>query len=80
MCEKQKYITFLLSKTFISFFKQKYIFLILEMYFFNIPKNSIASAFFFAKADTKKYGSASAKAFAFADCRGKFQRLAPILF
>ena len=62
-------ITFLLNKTFISSFKQKKN-LILEKYFFKIPKNSIASIFFifFAEADTKKYGSVSAKALAFADC------------
>ena len=48
--------------------------LILGKYFFKIPKNSIASVFFIfsAEADTKKYGSVSAKALAFADCRGEF--------
>ena len=39
------------------------------------PKNSIASAFFFAEADTKKHRYASAKALVFADCRGEFQTL-----
>ena len=33
----------------------------LETYFFNIPKNLITSAFFFAEADTKKHRYASAK-------------------
>ena len=56
----------------IFFFKQKYIFLCLETYFFKISKNLTASAFFFAKADTKKHRYASAKASAFADCRGEF--------
>ena len=54
--------TFLLSETLLFFFKQKYI-LLLETYFFKIPKNLIASAlFFFAEADTKKHKYASAKA------------------
>ena len=44
-------LAFLLSGTFLFFFKQKYI-LFLEMYFFKIPKNFIPSAFFFAEADT----------------------------
>ena len=54
-------ITFLLSETLLFFFKRKYI-LFLETYFFKIPKNLIASAFFFAEADTKKHRYASAKA------------------
>ena len=53
-------ITFLLSETLLFFFKQKYI-LLLETYFFNIPKHLMASAFF-AEADTKKHRYASAKA------------------
>ena len=44
-CVKDKN-NFLLNKTFLFFFKQKNIFLILETYFFKIPKNLIASAFF----------------------------------
>ena len=57
-------ITFLLSETLLFFFKQKYI-LLLERYFFKIPKNLIASAFFwffFAEADTKKHRYAVGKA------------------
>ena len=38
-------ITFLLSETLLFFFKQKYI-LFFETYFFKIPKNLIAFAFF----------------------------------
>ena len=73
-------ITFLLSKTFISSFKQKKI-LILEKYFFKIPKNSIASVFFifFTEVDAKKYGFVSAKALAFADCWGEFWTLHRVL-
>ena len=52
------------------FFKQKYI-LFLETYFFNIPKNLIALTFFLLRQILKnRY--ASAKASAFADCRGEF--------
>ena len=48
-------ITFLLSKTLLFFFKQKYIFF-LETYFFKIPKNLIASAivFFFSLIESLK--------------------------
>ena len=45
-------IPFLTSKIFI-FLKKNLFFLVLEKYYFKIPKNSIASAFFFAEADTK---------------------------
>ena len=51
----------LLSETMLSFFKQKHT-LFLETYFFKIPKNLIASAFFIAEADTKKHRYPSAKA------------------
>ena len=44
---------FLLSKTLLFDFKQKYI-LFLETYFFKISKNLIAFAFF-SEADTKKH-------------------------
>ena len=47
-------ITFLLSETLLFFFKQKYI-LFFETYFFKIPKNLIAFAFFFTEEDTKKH-------------------------
>ena len=42
-------ITFLLTETLLSFFKQKYILFLeaLEAYFFKIPKNLVATAFFF---------------------------------
>ena len=53
-------ITFLLSETLLFFLKQKYI-LFLEIYFFKIPKNLIASSIFFVKADPKKHRYASAK-------------------
>ena len=45
-------ITFLLSKTLLFFFEQKYI-LFSEAYFFKILKNLITSAIFLAEADTK---------------------------
>ena len=48
----------------ISFFKQKYIALFLEIYIFKISKNLIALTFFFAEGDTKKDRYASAKALA----------------
>ena len=54
-------ITFLFRETLFFVFKQKYI-LFLETYFFKIPKNLVASAFFNAEADTKKHRYASAKA------------------
>ena len=68
-------ITFLLSRTFLSFLKQKYI-LFLVTYFFKILiKHLIALVFFFAEADTKKHRYVLAKAFAFANCQGKFRML-----
>ena len=54
-------ITFLLNKTLLSFFKQKYI-LFLETYFFKISKNLITSTFLSGEADTKKHRYASEKA------------------
>ena len=42
-CVKEKN-NFLLSRTLLFFFKQKYI-LFLETYFFKVPKNLIAAAF-----------------------------------
>ena len=56
-------ITFLFNKTLVFFFKWKYI-LFLETYFFQIPKNLFASAFFFlfVEEDTKKHKYVSAKA------------------
>ena len=60
------------SKTFISFFRQKFMFLFLEKYVFKNPKNSIALAFF-VEADTKRYRNALAKASeANFECLGKF--------
>ena len=53
--------TFLSSETLHFFPEQKYI-LFSEIYFFKIPKNLITSLFFFAKAHTKKYRYALAKA------------------
>ena len=54
-------ITFLLSETLLLFFKQKYN-LFLETYFFKIPKNLIALAFFFlARQILKKHKYPSAK-------------------
>ena len=50
-------INFLLSRTLLFFFKQKYI-LLLETYFFKIP---ISSAIFFAETDIKKHRYTSAK-------------------
>ena len=48
-------ITFLLSKTVLFFFLKKSLyFLILGKVVFMSPQNSIASAFCFAEADTKK--------------------------
>ena len=46
-------IPFLLNETLLIFFKQKYISLF-GTYSLKIPKNLIASAFFFAEADTQK--------------------------
>ena len=67
-------LNFLLSGTFFLF-KQKYI-LFLKTYFCKIPKNLIASGFFFlAEADTKKHIYVSTKASAFADCRDEFRTL-----
>ena len=66
--DKNNYFIKLLSRTFLFFFKQKYI-SFLEMYFFKIAMNLVASTFFFAEADTKQYRYASAKASAFADCQ-----------
>ena len=45
-----------------------------NIFFLKIPKDLLNSAFF-AKAPTKKYRYALAKASAFADCQGKFQTL-----
>ena len=54
-------IAFLLKETLLFFFKQSYI-LFSEGYLFKIPKNLIASNYFFAEADTKKHRYASVKA------------------
>ena len=51
----------------ISFLNKNIFFILGEVFFFKIPKNLIASAFFFAEADTKKHS--------YADCRGEFRTL-----
>ena len=50
-----------ISEALLFCFRQKYIFF-LETYFFKVSKNLIASAFFFAEAETKKHRYALAKA------------------
>ena len=52
---------FFIQRNIVFAFKQKYI-LFLETYFFKTSKNLVASAFFNAEADTKKYRCTSAKA------------------
>ena len=71
-CKKWIYL-FLLSKTFLCFFKQKYIFSYswLEKYFLKISKNSIALVFFLPRQKLKnRY--ALAKPSAFVDCQSEF--------
>ena len=80
-------ITFLLSETYLFFFKQYFF---LRNIFFKIRKNFIASTFyllrlsiFFVVTDTKKQRYASTKASTIANCYGKFQRLSivvPLIF
>ena len=61
------------SKTFLSFFKQKFMFLLLEKHVFKNPKNSIALTFFFVEAHTKRDRNALTKASkANFECLGKF--------
>ena len=59
-CVKDKN-KFFIKRNIVFVFKQNYI-LFLETYFFKTPKNLVASAFFNAEADTKKYRYATAKA------------------
>ena len=51
----------------ISFLNKNIFFILGEVFFFKIPNNLIASAFFFAEAYTKKHR--------YADCRGEFRTL-----
>ena len=69
-CVKNK-ITFLSSKTFLFFFKHKYIPFSWKGIFLGFLRIQLPRHFF-AEADTTKHRYASTKALAFAHCQGKF--------